>query len=388
MGVSRSIGTADAAIYGTTTGILSRKAEPDGRGAKRASVSVLNRRMRGPHPNLPQRTGEGIGCRMAAALLARERRHKNVSDERRQQQPEQLSRRNFEDIFHAGTAVANSSSLTVPVGLLSMPYRLIALDIDGTIRTHGSPISDRAKKAIERVREEGAIVTLATGRTFKSALRSAEELKIVSPVAAFQGAQISDPETRRVLWRRPLTAAMARRALSALEGWPVEVMAHHEDDVYVSRMTQFADGYRDRNGVNVETVDDLRELADWNLTRLVVVADEDEAAKLNAHLRRTHGGELYVTRSLPHFCEILSPAGGKEKALSWICQCLGIDRAEVLAFGNGYNDVPMLKWAGLGVAVGDVVDEAKDAADDVGPGIEEDGVAQVLDSMLEAGQIG
>ena len=269
-----------------------------------------------------------------------------------------------------------------------MPYRLIALDIDGTIRTHGSPISDRAKMAIERVREEGAIVTLATGRTFKSALRSAEELKIVSPVAAFQGAQISDPETRRVLWRRPLTAAMTRRALAALDGWPVEVMAHHEDDVYVSRMTQFADGYRDRNGVNVETVDDLRELADWNLTRLVVVADEDEAAKLNAHLRRTHGGELYVTRSLPHFCEILSPAGGKEKALSWICQCLGIDRAEVLAFGNGYNDVPMLKWAGLGVAVGDIVDEARDAADDVGPGIEEDGVAQVLDSMLEAGQIG
>lgn len=269
-----------------------------------------------------------------------------------------------------------------------MPYRLIALDIDGTIRTVSSPISDRAKAAIEHVRSAGAVVTLATGRTFESALRSANELDITTPIAAFQGAQVSDPKTRRVLWRRPLTASMARRALAALEGWQVEVMAYHDDDVYVSRMTRFADGYRDRNGVNVELVDDLRDIADWNLTRLLAVADEDTVSELNAHLRRTHGGELYVTRSLPHFCEILSPAGGKEKALSWICNCLGIERSEVLAFGNGYNDVPMLEWAGLGVAVGDGVDEAKDAADLVAPGIKEDGVALMLEEFLEAGKIG
>ena len=168
----------------------------------------------------------------------------------------------------------------------------------------------------------------------------------------------------------------------------MEVMAYHEDDVYVSRMTRFADGYRDRNGINVEIVDDLRDIADWSLTRLLAVAEEETVAELNAHLRRTQAGELYVTRSLPHFCEILNPAGGKEKALSWICQCLGIERSEVLAFGNGYNDVPMLEWAGLGVAVGDGVDEAKQAADLLAPGIKEDGVAQMLESMLEAGQIG
>ena len=269
-----------------------------------------------------------------------------------------------------------------------MPYRLIALDIDGTIRTHGSPVSSRAKEAIERVSEAGAVVTLATGRAFESALRSAIELGITSPLTSFQGAQVSDPITRRVLWRRPLTTAMARRALDALEGWPVEVMAYHEDDVYVSRMTRFADGYRDRNGINVELVDDLREIEDWGLTRLLAVAEEAKVVELNAHLRHTQAGELYVTRSLPHYCEILNPAGGKEKALSWICHCLGIERAEVLAFGNGYNDVPMLEWAGLGVAVWDGVNEAKDAADMLAPGIEEDGVAQVLNSMLEAGEIG
>ena len=324
---------------------------------------------------------------MAAALLARERRHEDVSNERHQQQPEQLPRRYLEEVFHVW-AVANSSTLIRWANVVHMPYRLIALDIDGTIRTHGIPVSESAKAAIERVRDAGAVVTLATGRAFKSALKSAVELDITSPLTSFQGAQVSDPKTRCVLWRRPLTMNMALRALEALEGWPVELMAYHEDEVYVSRMTRFADGYRERNGLNVELVDDLRDIADWGLTRLLAVAEEEKVEELNAHLRRTQAGELYVTRSLPHYCEILNPAGGKEKALSWICHCLGIERSEVLAFGNGYNDVPMLEWAGLGVAVGDGVDEAKEAADMIAPGIEEDGVAHVLNSMLKAGEIG
>ena len=269
-----------------------------------------------------------------------------------------------------------------------MPYKLIALDIDGTIRSHTRPISARTRAAIDRVRSAGAVVTLATGRAFLSALRSAVELDVTTPVAAFQGAQVSDPKTRRVLWRRPLSGAMARRALDALESWPVEVMAYHEDDVYVSRMTRFADGYRDRNGVNVELVDNLRDIADWNLTRLLAVSDEDTVRDLERSLRLTQAGELYVTRSLPHFCEILNPAGGKEKALGWICRRLGIDRSETLAFGNGYNDVPMLEWAGLGVAVGGGVPEAIDAADRIAPGIEDDGVARTLEALLDAGEIG
>ena len=94
-----------------------------------------------------------------------------------------------------------------------------------------------------------------------------------------------------------------------------------------------------------------------------------------------------MTRSLPTFCEILHPESGKEKALEWLCALLGSRREEVLVFGNGYNDVPMIAWAGLGVAVGGGVPDALSAADRVARSIEEDGVALVLDELLEAGLI-
>ena len=97
---------------------------------------------------------------------------------------------------------------------------------------------------------------------------------------------------------------------------------------------------------------------------------------------------LYVTRSLPHFCEILHPEGGKDRALAWLCRRLGVQRGETVAFGNGYNDVRMLRWAGLGVAVADAVPEVLEAADMVAPRTEEDGVAQVLEQLLDQGLIG
>ncbi len=269
-----------------------------------------------------------------------------------------------------------------------MKYRLIALDIDGTIRPTEQPISDRTRRAISRAGSAGAVVTLATGRMYRSALKSSAELNLTTPIAAFQGAQVSDPTTHRVMWRRPLTSEMAGLALDVLDGWPVEMVAYLGDEVYVPDMTKFAEGYGRRNNVRVHAVGDLRYFASWGFTRLLAVGEEDKIRDLNSELNYLLNGNLYVTRSLPHFCEILNPAGGKEKALSWICDRLGIDHSETIAFGNGYNDVPMLAWAGLGVAVDGAVPEVVEVADRIAPAIEDDGVARVLEELFDNGEIG
>ena len=116
-----------------------------------------------------------------------------------------------------------------------MGYRLIALDIDGTIRSSEYPLSERTRWAVARVRTAGAVVTLATGRMFSSALRSSAELNIAAPIASFQGAHIADPATGKVLWHRPLTAQMALAALDALAPWRMEVMAYHNGPAWAWR---------------------------------------------------------------------------------------------------------------------------------------------------------
>ena len=267
-------------------------------------------------------------------------------------------------------------------------FKLIALDIDGTIRSEKYPISDRTRSAVDGVREAGGMVTLATGRMFRSAVRQSAELKITTPIASFQGAQVSDPATGEVLWHMPLTTAMARSALDALHGWDVQVMGYRGDAVFVSELTQWTSGYGQRNGVEVNEVGDLAAFSANELTRLVVKGEDDVIERLETYLQSRFNSNLYVTRSLSYFCEILHPNSGKDKALKWLGDQMGIDQRETLVFGNGYNDVPMLRWGGDSVAVGDAVPQALEAADLVAPSIKEDGAAQVLEDFLSRGFIG
>ena len=269
-----------------------------------------------------------------------------------------------------------------------MGYRLVALDIDGTIRSTEHPLSSRTRRTIARVMDAGVVVTLATGRMFQPAVQSTSELNIRSPIVSFQGAHVADPTTGEVLWHMPLTVEMASMALDELDSWGMQVLAYHGDQVYVNDMTTWVESYGQRNRVTINVVDDLKGFAVNEFTRLVVVGDEDKIHRLETNLNSDFQSQLHVTRSLPHFCEILHPDGGKDKALAWLCNYLGIRQDEVIAFGNGYNDVHMLSWAGLGVAIGGAVPEVLDVSDRVAPPIEEDGAAQVIENLLDQGLIG
>ena len=269
-----------------------------------------------------------------------------------------------------------------------MSYKLIALDIDGTIRGPDREISDRTRHVIDRVIEAGAVVTVATGRMFESARMSTAALDLRSPIVSYQGAHVADPVTGHVLWHLPLTEGQFLRALDALHGWETDVAVYLDSDVYVGEMTPWARGYSERNGRDVLVVDDLRDLAARRPTRVLAVGGEADVLALERGLKERFDSHLHVTRSLPTFCEMIHPDGGKHMALEWLCGHLGIDTGSTIAFGNGYNDVHMLEWAALGVAVGDAVPEALSVADRVAPTLDQDGPARILEELLDEGRIG
>ncbi len=267
-------------------------------------------------------------------------------------------------------------------------YRLIALDVDGTIRDRNRPTSDYTRETIAKVQDAGAFVTLATGRSYLSAVRTSQELCLNAPIATFQGAHIATPKTGEVLWHMPLTSAMTARALYTLQKVTgVEVLGYCGDDVYVTQMTDWADDYGKRNGVLIHVVS-VSEFSTKRMTRLVARGEDDVIESLEADLQIRFDGSMYVTRSLPYFCEILHPRGGKDKALSWICDHLDVGRDETIAFGNGYNDIQMMEWARTAVAVDGAVPPARAAADIIAPPMESDGVARILNDLLERGAIG
>ncbi len=269
-----------------------------------------------------------------------------------------------------------------------MTYKLIALDIDGTIRSVETPLSERTRLAVARTVELGAKVTVVTGRMFHAAVAATTELDLNTPIVSYQGAHVADPLTADVLWHRPMTPAMATNALEALEGWDREIVLYHDDEVYVNRLTPWIEGYRERNGTVVHVVSDLKSVAMAGPTRIAVSGEVDNVTALDARLRSEFDSKLQITHSLPHLCEILHPETGKDIALVWLCEHLGIRRHEVAAFGNGTEDAAMLRWAGLGVAVEDGESDLIAAADVVAPPLAEDGVAKILEDLAVKGRLG
>ncbi len=273
-------------------------------------------------------------------------------------------------------------------GRSRLGFKLIALDVDGTIRSIERPLSDRTRETIERVKRTGAVVTLATGRTFLSALTASRDLDLTDPIATFQGAHVALPKTGEVLWHVPLTDTMVRETLEALGGWSgLDVAGYLGDEVIVLKLSDWARAYGERTGVVVRAVD-VDTFTERPLTRIVLRGAEREIERLEKSLKERFDGEMNVNRSLPYYCEILHPAAGKDKALSWLCAHFGIRREQTLAFGNGYNDVQMLEWAGMSVAVEGAVPQVLEVVDEVAPTMEEDGVAQVLERLLGEGRIG
>ena len=273
-----------------------------------------------------------------------------------------------------------------------MGYKLIALDVDGTIRSIGSPIAERTRSAVAAARDAGAVVTLATGRSFGSAAANCEALGIEVPIATSQGAYVANPMTGEVLRLCPLSADMALSAIDALRPFAcsdnIQTVAYHSGGIFVDKMSDWAISYGKRTDVDVSLVDDLRKIADKRLIRLVAVGADAHIKTLEHSLKMLLSNRMLITRSLPHFCEILHHKGGKEDALAWMCDYFDIKRSETVAFGNGYNDVQMLDWVSLGIAVGDAVPEALAAADRIAPPFEEHGVAQALEELVSKGLIG
>ena len=263
-----------------------------------------------------------------------------------------------------------------------MKYSLIAIDIDGTIRSPANEISERTRLAIDQVINEGIVVTVATGRMFESARLSTSVLGLKTPIVSFQGAHIADPVTGNVLWHMPLTRRQTSDAIVALDNWEGDIVAYVNNDVYVREITPWAEAYGKRNRGELYLLSDFSSVIDLSPTRLLAVGDEYNIMCLEKKLQKQFGKSLHITRSLPTFCEILNPEAGKHKALEWLCSYLGIDDRKTVAFGNGYNDVHMLTWAGLGIAVEDSVQDVLNVADRIAPPLEEDGVAQILEEFL------
>jgi Cof subfamily protein (haloacid dehalogenase superfamily) len=262
-----------------------------------------------------------------------------------------------------------------------LAFDLGAFDLDGTVLRRNRRITKSTVTALQRLRERGMRLVVATGRRFESAREYAGKLGFAEddPVICYGGSMV----------RRMNGETLLHRTMPGSLGIEVLEWAAARD----LHARVFVDGHTitspdipsARPEPDASVVDSP---ADWLRnsrkvpTKLVIVDRPDEIRGWLGEAKSAFAGRLFVTRSLPHYVEVGSLEGTKAAALGFLCERWGIEPERVLAFGDADNDIDMLRFAGHGVAVGGMSGEVREAADKVVPGVDEDGVAGYVANLL------
>jgi Cof subfamily protein (haloacid dehalogenase superfamily) len=269
-----------------------------------------------------------------------------------------------------------------------LPFEIGAFDLDGTILRRDLRITDRTVAALDRLRERGMRLVVATGRRFEGAREHAERLGFAGsdPLICYGGSMVRRMNGGETLLHRRLQRSLGVEVLE----WAAERNLHArvfvDGRIITSPDTTASFEHLRRSeepGVSVvdSPTDWLREGGE-EPTKLVLVDRPDEVEGWLEEAQAAFAGRLFVTRSLPHYVEIGGLEGTKSKALRFLCDHWGVDPARTIAFGDADNDIDMLRFAGHGVAVGGMTEEVREAADAVAPSVNEDGVASYVEKLL------
>jgi Cof subfamily protein (haloacid dehalogenase superfamily) len=225
---------------------------------------------------------------------------------------------------------------------------------------------------------------LVTGRMFQSVRRYALDAGLDDPVVCYQGAVVAEPTTGRWLLHEPIPLELARETISILNDAGFGLNCYVGDELYVSEITPEARRYADFQQLELHPVGNLLEWISEPPTKLVVIGDPEVLDDLEQRMLARFDGRLYISKSLPYFLEFASPEVTKATGLEFLSEHLGFKRERTVAFGDGENDIELVDWAGYGVAVENAHDQVKEVADLVCPSVDEEGVAQVIESYLDS----
>jgi Cof subfamily protein (haloacid dehalogenase superfamily) len=267
--------------------------------------------------------------------------------------------------------------------------RLLVLDIDGTIAGESNEIRPAVIDAVRAVKQKGIQVAIATGRMYRSAVRFHEALELSLPIMAYQGALMKDPQTQTVHRHWPVSQALATRLLNDLEhpaqNHRLSVHFYIDDQLYVRDLSPETVEYAKRSGVEPIAVGDLRTVLHRDTTKILALSsDTDLISDMLSSFRQQYTpAELYFTKSVSTFFEAANPRVNKGMAVRAMAEdMMGLTAANVMAIGDNFNDVEMLHYSGIGVAMGNAPAAVKAEADWVTDDVEVDGVAIALEKFL------
>jgi Cof subfamily protein (haloacid dehalogenase superfamily) len=265
------------------------------------------------------------------------------------------------------------------------PFRLAAIDLDGTLLGPDKQIGPDNAAAVQRLRDNGVTVIIASGRRHQNSVRFQRQLGLKGPIIACQGGLIRDGESGNVVEAHFLPQSVTRQIISDAERNDIQTIYYHLDHLYVAeRHNRWIDLYESRVGERAEILPNLEELDGRRALKLVCYGDPNVLAKVRPGMSADYSDKADVLSTERENLEFMPRGISKATALAKVAAQYGVRQEEVLAFGDGENDVTMLAWAGLGVAMRHGNPAAIQAAKRVSPpGPPESAFARAVDTLFE-----
>ena len=257
----------------------------------------------------------------------------------------------------------------------SFPYRLAAIDIDGTLLGPDSQMSAENMEAVGRLRERSVRVVLASGRRHENMVRFYQRLGLDEPLVSCQGALVKNENTGRILHKHPVPVELAGEVVDDGLARGMTIIYYQMDGIYISGRNSYTDLYHARGGDPLVegTLQDLKGETPLKIIWIDAaekIADQLPIVKTNYH------GRMETVVTYPEYLEFIHAGVGKASGIAVVAEEYGI--------GRGDNDVSMLQWAGCGVAMSKSSDAAKAAAAMVAPpGDPATSLARAIDAILE-----
>ncbi|WP_405352943.1 Cof-type HAD-IIB family hydrolase [Ruminococcus sp.] len=267
-----------------------------------------------------------------------------------------------------------------------MEYKIIALDIDGTLTNSQKEITPRTRYALIEAQKRGKKVVLASGRHPIGIQEIAKDLmvdKYEGYIMAFNGGKILDCTTGQTIVSKDFPKEYLSDILSVLKDSKLTVHTYDDKKIITGgNLNDYSNVERDILKMEMVVVDDFMAAIPEKINKLLLSGEPNEIDKYNEILAKRYDGLLDVYKSAPYFLEIMPFGVTKGSMLPMLLEKLDITSEELIAFGDNYNDMTMIGYAGLGVAMGNAEEDVKKIANYVCETNDDDGVAKTVEKLV------
>lgn len=261
-----------------------------------------------------------------------------------------------------------------------MTYKLVAIDLDGTLLDPYLKISQRSLGVIQEAIEKGVIITLSTGRMFAAALPFARELQLDVPIITCNGAAVICAQTQKIYHEKSLPYEVILDVINMARELKMELSLYTVHDIYVEDITNNTHIHEQIDNAEVKKAD-LTEIA-REKSIIKILFSSSELYKHAEEVYQQFKRDCTFYFSLPWFVEIVGKGVDKADALKEVANKFHVHPEEIIAIGDNFNDLPMIKYAGLGVAMGNAPKDLKELANYVTRAHDDDGVAHVIENFI------